>query len=165
MPPAGGGPPWADRDISPRDFLAEAARIRAEEGAFDVEVPPELEERRRFSLRVEATSLRIAARATMLDVLVTERGNLVYLMVDFAAPPSEVYVSYVKPREARPIVDPGFGQPGSRIEQLSATAFMYTIDTTGFKGGVLTAHFWAAGEGQASGFAEIKIPDRPAQLL
>lgn len=118
------------------------------------------------TVEVSATFLPVAVRATILSVLVVERGNLVFLTAPFDGDPDEVYVSYLPPDERRPVVDPGYGQRGSRIERLAEGVYFYTIDTRECRGGVLQWHFWSEGvEHQKSAFGEVRIPERPAQLL
>jgi hypothetical protein len=157
--PAGGGGPDELREdayLLEHDIISESA----------LPTPAELVDG--FSVAVTATALEVDVRATMLEVEVVERGNIIYLIAPFAGDasvPGEICFSYLPPGQHRPVVDPGFGCRGSRIEHTGRGMYMYAIDTTGFRGGVLTWHFWGTGAHQASQFGEIVIPERPAQLL
>jgi hypothetical protein len=130
-------------------------------------------ERRRetFAVQVTVARLHVRVRATILRVIVTERGNLIYLTAPFSGDPSEgVYFIYTRPGEQRPIVDPGYGRPDSKIVRLDESTddvvyYQYIIDSRGFRGGAIQWHFWGEGEHQASDFGEILIPERPPQLL
>ena len=159
---------YADREESHEDFLRDVERIRRQnEGEYEiiVPVPPPLVE-------VRATSLRVDVRATFLEVHVSERGNLVEFVATFNEPPDEICFSHTMPGSGRPVIYE-FGQPRSRIEQLSDTEYACTIDTTGFPGGLICWHFWGlrGGEPVGSDFGDedndraIRIPHRPAQLL
>ena len=150
----GFGDAWADRDRDPSDFLREVARLKRGEQGFSVEV--------------HATELRVDVHATEVDVNVVERGNLIYLTATFSEEPSEVHCVYTRPGEERPIADPGFDQPGSRIVRVEEGVYTMTIDTTGFAGGTLSWHLWGLdenGEALGSAFDDIEIPKRKAQLL
>lgn len=159
--PLSGGDPWADRERDPTELLeeiAEAERAKTLREGVPTRVSPAL-------VAVEVTSLPVAVRATILPVQIVERGNLAFFLASFAGDPDAIYFAYLRPGEGRPRVDPGFGQPGSRIERIGDGNYLFTLDTTGFRGGRLTWHFWGEGESQASAFGEIEIPSRPEQLL
>lgn len=154
-----GGAPWADRDTDDTEFLAEVARLESPlliDDGSDVE--PSLVE-------YHASHLNVFVRATLLEVEVVERGNVIYFVATFAGDPDEVHFSYMRPGEQRPVVDPGFGQLRSKIARLGQGVYGFEIDTTDFRGGILQWHFWGTGQNQASQFGEIQIPERPAQLL
>lgn len=118
-------------------------------------------------VEVHATALDVEVYATFLIVTVVERGNLIDFIARFPGEPEEVHFVYTRPGENRPVADPGFGNHGSKIVQIDEEAFAYafTIDTTGFKGGILEWHMWGTGENQRSAFGEIAIPKRKEQLL
>lgn len=159
MPPGGaGGTPWTDRDKDFTDFLADVERLR--QGELGARAAPAA-----LGVTVFVTSLLVEVHVTILDVEVSERGNLVYLIARFGGDPDEVNFSYLPPHQHRPVVDVGFGQDGSKITRLEEGVYTYEIDTTGFQGGRLKWHFWSTGAFQKSDFDEIEIPDRPPQLL
>lgn len=94
---------------------------------------------------------------------VLDRGTPVTITVIFCDEPTEVYASFIRPKESRAVVDPGYGRAGSRIRRLDECVYTYQIDTTGFAEGKATWHMWGSGDG--SGFGWFMINDRPAQLL
>jgi len=118
-------------------------------------------------VQVCVTTVDVIVRATIVDVQVVERGNLIFFIATFSGDPDEVYFSYLPPQKNRPRVDPGFGNRDSRLNRQSEGVYAYCIDTTEFAapGGVLQWHFWGTGKHQASQFGVVKIPARPAQLL
>lgn len=157
---AGAGGPWSDRSESDQDFLEEVAEIQAEQAALRGEFVV-------GEVVVTATSLYVDVRATVLNVSVHERGNLLYFTAHFDDPPAEVYFVYTRPGEERPIADPGLGQDGSRI-YADGDDYTVTVDTTGFSGGVLHWHLWGVdgdGEPVGSEFGEESIRPRKPQLL
>lgn len=116
-------------------------------------------------LEVVATCLDVEVCATFLDVLCVERGNLIDFIATFPGEPEEVHFVYTKPGHNRPIADPGFGRPGSKIVQIEPCVYVYTIDTTGFEGGPIDWHMWGTGEHQRSAFGSVEITVRKPQLL
>lgn len=129
-------------------------------GAISDDTAPE-----EASFRVRTTSLDVHVYASMLSVDVVERGNLVFFIAQFTGDPDEIYFSYMRPGEQRPIVDPGFGRRGSSIQRTGEGVYTFVVDTDGFTGGKIHWHFWSVGAHQASAFGEIVVPARPAQLL
>lgn len=178
-PPQGPGDPWADRDQDPSEFLEDVERIQQEQWArygherlIDDDDPEVIADGAAraplapITIEISASMLAVSVNATMLPVEVVERGNLIYFVATFAGDPDEVFFSFIRPGEKRPAVDPGYGQPDSKIERVSDGVYVYVLDTTGFSGGRVQWHFWGTGANQASKFGEdIEIPIRSAQLL
>lgn len=95
------------------------------------------------------------------------RGKLVTLTVSFDDIPDEVFFSYIRPGEARAIVDPGSKHPGTRIKCIDSDGltYQYVIHTRGFRGGLVKCHMWSESGCIDSEFFEFEIEDAPAQLL
>lgn len=93
-----------------------------------------------------------------------DRGTPVTVTAIFCDDPhGQVFAAFLRPGTNRAVVDPGFGNPGSRIRQLNNLTYTYAIDTTGFSVGKVTWHIWSPDEG--SKFDWFEINDAPAQLL
>ena len=99
------------------------------------------------------------------EPVVIDRGQPVTITCAFPGITSEVYFAYTRPKEERPIVDDGWGQPRSRIKQISENTYSYTIDTTGFEEGACWWHMWVEGVFKASKFGRFFIGESPKQLL
>lgn len=174
IPPTSGGDPWWDRDRDPSNFLDEVHRMgnrRTElDPPADDDVTPGAEPPAPRDALVYATHLAVEVRATVLNVQVVERGNIIFFYATFPDEPGEVHFSYVRPGEERPRVC-SFGQPDAKIRRVVGTTFSYELDTTSFDGGELEWHFWSTGRGQASAFGSdeeenrVFVPHRKPQLL
>lgn len=116
-------------------------------------------------VRVVVSSVDVEVRATILDVQVVERGNLIHFIAEFEGDPDEVHFVHIRPGEHRPVADAGFGHRDSKILRVRRGLYVVVVDTTGFNGGTLRWHFFSRGNFQASDFGEIQIPAREAQLL
>ena len=173
VPPGGGGDPWWDRDKDPTDFLNEVHRL----GYRRVILEPVIRIEPGATSRVQSTTLSVSVHVSILSVqVVVDRGNKIHFIATFAGKPDEVHFSFIPPGKRRPVVDPGFGQPGSQIRQVDEWVFVYTMDTTKFvvanpDGEDLEDwHMWGTGEFGASAFEaadgeKIRIPYRKPQLL
>ena len=94
-----------------------------------------------------------------------DKGNEVRITMTFRDEPESVFFSYLRPGSRSPVVDEGYGAPGSLISKLSQTRFQYVIDTTGMKAGPVEWHFWSEGPGKASRYGSFSVNAAPAQLL
>lgn len=100
---------------------------------------------------------------------VVKRGTPVTVTVVFNDDPLEVLASFIRPQQARAVIDPGYvrvGGPreGSRIRRLGLYTYSYVIDTTGFENGRVTWHIWGTGDAHEDGWFIVES-DRPPQLL
>lgn len=179
-PPPTGGDPWEGRDRDDTDFLEEVARLQNEYGDRVIEDPPETPTAPdELLVYVSSTHLPVEIRATVLEVeIIVKRGdeiapisepvdpgNFITFIAEFEGAPDRIDFIFIRPRETRPVVDPGYGRAGTSIFRIAEHTYAVAVDTTGFRGGNLRWHFWGVGEFGASKYGEIKISDQPAQLL
>lgn len=77
-------------------------------------------------------------------MVVTKKGNTIFLTANFSEVPDEVHVVYTQPGDETPIVDPGFGQRGTKIWCLNeeGTSYQFSIDTNGMDPGKIAWHMW-----------------------
>jgi len=95
-----------------------------------------------------------------------DRGQPVTIAIAWEADPEEVFFAYVAPGEEVAVVDDGCGQPSSRIEELDAGAFSFTIPTSRFRPGVCHWRFWGevGGECVVSKYGKFEVVGGPPQL-
>lgn len=126
----GYGDQWTDRNPQDSDYII-----------TDDDVEAIIRDR---LVEVTATSLRVAVHATFLNVVVTKKGNTIFLTAVFSAPPDEVHVVYTQPQDETPITDPGFGQRGTQIRCLdeAGVTYEFAIVTRDFEVGKLAWHMW-----------------------
>lgn len=105
----------------------------------------------------------------MADKKKFQRGRPLAVVCTFDGVPAEVFFSYIRPGEARAVVDPGSLHSGTKIEQLDehGLVYRYVIDTRGFRGGKLKWHMWSEAGCVDSKFDDndVEIEYAPAQLL
>lgn len=148
----GYGDQWTDRNPQDSDYI-----IRDD----DEDVFPSR------LVRVTNASLQVLVRATLLHVVVTKKGNTIFLEATFTGPPNEVYVVYTRPGDEEPITDPGFGQRGSTIRSDdTGTTYTFAIDTNDCNDGKLAWHMWGVFDNhQEHDDGVVHILGRKPQLL
>jgi hypothetical protein len=98
-----------------------------------------------------------------------DRGTPVTVTFILEGDPEGIDFIYTRPGETRPIVDEGYGNPGSQIRRVGplggGIAYQAVIDTDKFETGVVQGHFVSSLPYKASRFFSFHVRSAPRQLL